>query len=190
MGSQGDPAGFFIGVAAVCQCAGMPLERQRGFRSFRCRRPITRSATPRQMRTIRATRSGQVLGRPTASSAAPTNEATDSRKSRCVPATFPRIDLCRAPVRANALRHQPSSLNSQSFSLARPRSPAIYVPISEGCVESRLGQCAAGQRRVELPLSPTDAVPLGLAVASEEHLLHRIAKRRRHGPDQVGYTRS
>lgn len=51
-------------------------------------------------------------------------------------------------------------------------------------------QALRGQRRVELPLSPTDAVPLGLAVASEEHLLHRIAKRRRHAPDQVGYTRS
>jgi hypothetical protein len=59
-----------------------------------------------------------------------------------------------------------------------------------GLQDRPLGQCAAGQRRVELPLSPTDAVPLGLAVASEEHLLHRIAKRRRHAPDQVGYTRS
>src|SRR5688572_32911731 len=39
-----------------------------------------------------------------------------------------------------------------------------------------MGQCAAGQRRVELPLSPTDAVPLGLAVASEEHLLHRTER--------------
>jgi hypothetical protein len=55
------------------------------------------------MRTIRATRSGQVLGRPRASSAAPTNETTDSRKSQRVLATSLFLDPVAQVRDADAL---------------------------------------------------------------------------------------